>query len=232
MEKIGFIGSCDKTDMIINIAKILVTLGKKVLVVDTTTSQKARYIVPTMTPAAAYITEFEQIDVAIGFNKIEQIKQYLYINQDNELPYDIMLIDLDHPAIIEQFEIKNAYRNYFVTSFDSYSLKRGLEIFSNLKEPMKLTKILFSQLILKEENDYLNFLSLGYKIIWDDDRIYFPMENGDLSVLYENQRVSKIKFKKLSTQYKDGLIYVASQILNEANDSQIRKVVKSIEKGV
>ena len=40
MKKIGFIGAYDKTDLILNIAKILTEAGRKVLVVDTTTTQK------------------------------------------------------------------------------------------------------------------------------------------------------------------------------------------------
>ena len=85
--------------------------------------------------------------------------------------------------------------------------------------------------MLKEEDDYLNFLSLGYKVIWDDYRIYFPVENGDMSVIYENQRVSKVKFKKLSVQYKDGLAYIAEEILGDTGGSKVRKAIKTIEKG-
>ena len=52
-------------------------------------------------------------------------------------------------------------KNYFVTSFDNYSLKKGLEVLHRLKDIVSLTKILFSKEMLKEEDDYLNFLSLG-----------------------------------------------------------------------
>ena len=97
---------------------------------------------------------------------------------------------------------------------------------------VSLTKILFSREILKEEDDYLNFLSLGYKIIWNEYRIYFPIENGDLSVIYENQRVAKIKFKKLSVQYKDGLAYISEEILGDVSQNTIRRTIKAIEKGV
>lgn len=86
--------------------------------------------------------------------------------------------------------------------------------------------------MLKEEDDYLNFLSLGYKLMWNDMRIYFPIENGDATVIAENQRVEKIKFKKLSVQYKDSLIFIAQQILGEKTDSNIRRVEKALEKGV
>ena len=95
-----------------------------------------------------------------------------------------------------------------------------------------MTKVLFSREMLKEEDDYLNFLSLGYKVICNEYRIYFPMENGDLSVIYENQRVAKVKFKKLSIQYKDGLAYITEEILGDSNENRVRRAIKTIEKGV
>ena len=231
MKKIGFIGAYDKTDLIIYIAKILTTLKKKVLVIDATTKQKARYVVPVINPTKMYVTEYEEIDIAVGFPNIEDIKRYLGIADDSNLEYDFILVDTDDYKGFGEYNLAEAQKNYFVTSFDVYSLKRGLEALSDLKEPISLTKVLFSKDMLKEEDDYLNFLSLGYKVIWSDYRIYFPVENGDLSVIYENQRVSKVKFKKLSVQYKDGLAYIAEEILGDANEMRIRKAIKTIERG-
>ena len=74
MKKIGFIGAYDKTDLILYVAKILTLLDKKVLIVDSTMNQKARYIVPAITPAMKYITDFEDIDVAVGFSSMEYHK--------------------------------------------------------------------------------------------------------------------------------------------------------------
>ena len=59
MKKIGFIGAYDKTDMLLNIAKILTTMQNKVLIVDSTINQKARYVVPAINPTVSYITSFE-----------------------------------------------------------------------------------------------------------------------------------------------------------------------------
>ena len=39
MEKIGFIGGYDKTDLMLYIAKILTEMGNKVLILDTTKKQ-------------------------------------------------------------------------------------------------------------------------------------------------------------------------------------------------
>ena len=232
MKKVGFIGAFDKTDMIINIAKILTVLKNRVIVIDSTINQKAKYVVPVINPTVTYITEYEEIDIAVGFKNIEEIKQYLGITNEEDMPYDIMLIDADTQERIEEFNLLEADKNFFVTSFDLYSLKKGLEILSGLKQPINLTKILFSKEMLKEEDDYLNYLSLEYKVVWNEYRIYFPIENGDRLVLAENQRVAKIKFKKLSAQYKDGLVFVTQEILKDMSESNIRRTIKTIERGV
>lgn len=232
MKKVGFIGMYDKTDLILNIAKILTTMNQRVIVVDSTITQKAKYVVPVINPTITYITNFEDIDVAVGFRTENEINGYLGLNENEDLPYDVMLLDIDNAEAMETFGIGSGSKNYFVTAFDLYSLKRGLEILSTLREPIQLTKLLYTKEVLKEDDDYLNFLSLGYKVMWNEYRIYFPIENGDWSVLAENQRVAKIKFKRLSTQYKDSMIFIVGEILNSTSENKIRKAVKIIERGV
>lgn len=232
MRKIGFIGCYDKTDLIIYIAKILVATGKKVLVIDSTINQKAKYIVPVIKPTTSYVTEFEQIDVAVGFNNYNEIKEYLGMPIHAELDYDIALIDVDNYEGIESYQLLEAEKNYFVTSFDAFSLKKGLEILSGVTRIVNLTKILYSKEATAEEDNYLSYLSLGYKIEWDEERIYFPFEVGDQSVIMENQRVSKIKFRKLSAQYKESLMFIVEELLGKENYSEIKKIFKQLEKGV
>lgn len=232
MRKIGFIGAYDKTDFILYIAKILVEMGQKVILIDGTLTQKARYIVPAIKPSRSYVTEFEGIDIAVGFNTLENVKEYLAIPKLNELDYDIALIDVDTPEEVKNFELEKFEQIYFVTSFDMYSIKRGVESISGLQTPINATKVIFAKDILKEEDDYLNFLTAGSKIIWNEEKIYFPFEVGDQTVIYYNQRVSKIKFKRLSNQYKEGLMYVASKILQNADGKLLRNTFKKIEKGV
>lgn len=233
MKKIGFIGAYDKIDFVIYIAKILVEMGKRVVVVDATLTQKAKYIVPAIKPSRTYITEFEGIDIAVGFDSFQNIKQYLALPNMAELPYDIALIDIDTIEGVENYKIEELDRNFFVTSFDMYSIKKGLESICSVKEPVKAMKVLFARDVLQEEDDYLNFLSLGSKIEWEEERIYFPFEVGDQTVIYNNQRVSKIKFRRLSNQFKEGLIYICTKIMeDEGGEALVRKVFKKIEKGV
>lgn len=227
MKKVGFIGGYNKTDMILYVAKMLTIAGKNVLVVDATKEQFAKYIVPTINPTFSYVTNYENIDIAIGFNNLKDIKDYLA----EELNYDYILIDIDNFESFENYDMENCFKNYFVTSFNLYSIKKGLEILINLTQPVELTKVIFSKEILDEENEYLNFLSLGYKVNWNDYRVYFPLEMGDESAIIDNQRLSKIKFKNLTTQYKESLMYIAEELIGERDASDFIKALKNFEKG-
>lgn len=229
MKIIGFIGAYDKTDLLLNIAKILTTMNNKVLVIDSTIIQRARYVVPSIDPTISYITSFEDIDVAVGFEDIISIQRYMGITTD--LPYNIILVDCDTAEKIKGFELERANRNYFVTAFDMYSLKRGFEILSNIAIPLNLTKVIFTQEILKEDDEYLDYIALGYRVMWDEERVYFPLEITDYEAILENQRVQKIKFRKISTQYKDSLSFITQQILEQDGDSEVRKAIRLIEKG-
>ena len=199
MKKVGFIGGYKKTDLLLYIAKMLIIAGKKVLVVDTTIEQRAKYIVPSIDPTFSYITNYEDIDVAIGFKEIDEIQEYL---ASKDPDYDYALIDIDRASTLLNFEMLNSFKNYFVTTFDLYSIKKGLD-----------------------------FLSLGYKIKWDDYRVYFPFEMGDESAIIDNQRLARIKFKNLSPQYKESLMYIAEELLGEKEVNNFIKALKNFEKG-
>lgn len=74
-----------------------------------------------------------------------------------------------------------------------------------------------------EEDEYLNYLSLGYKIKWQDEKIYFPLQTSDQEVIMENQRTEKIKYKGLSSEYKDALVYLASEIVHDERSNAVKE---------
>ncbi len=231
IQMIGFIGAYDKIDFLLNIAKMMTQLNKKVLVIDTTILEKSKYIVPVINPTKSYIVEFEKIDIAVGFENLDEIRKFLAISEEKELEYDYVLMDIDTSDKFYSFNAQYNEKNYFVTSLDLFSLKKGMEILREIKEPINLTKVVFAKDVLKEDDEYINFLSLEYKILWSDTRIYFPLENGDQSVIMENQRLEKIVLKRLSNQYKENLVYITENIMHkDVSLNDIKKALKIIEK--
>ena len=80
-----------------------------------------------------------------------------------------------------------------------------------------------------KERQYLNFLSKGIKIKWDEDIVYFPFETSDLNAIYSNQRSGRIQLKGLSATYIDGIEYLVEEI-SDASQGEVKKTVKILEK--
>lgn len=228
MNKIAFVGSYDKTDMLLYMAKILTILSKKVIVIDTTVLQKSRYIIPTMKPERKYITTFQGVDVAIGFESFEDIKQYQAATGES-FDYEYALIDIDSTRGYLGFGITPNDKHYFITSFDLYCLRRGLQVFKALTTPVEVTKVLFTKEMLQAEDDYLNHLSNGLKVKWNNEIVYFPFELGDQNVIYANQRSARIRIRGLSVQYIDGIMYIVEDFTG-IKEALVKKATKALEK--
>ena len=230
MEKINFIGAYDKTDSIMYIAKILTEMKKKVIIVDATLTQKSKYVIPTVENKNEYITNYSNIDFAIGFTNYNDIKTYLGMPQSAAFTYDYMLIDIDNSDLLNNFDVYSSKKTYFVTSFDLYALKKGVEVLKRLSLPVEITKVYFSNLMSQTEDDYFNYIATGCRVKWNQDKIYFPLLNEDLDVIKENQRLSKIRFKGLSNEYKMSLIEWTQDICGDSNG--VKKACRQIERGV
>ena len=230
MEKINFIGAYDKTDSIMYIAKILTEMKKKVIIVDATITQKTKYVIPTIDSRSEYIANYANIDFAIGFTNYNDIKTYLGMPQSAAFTYDYMLIDIDNSDLLNNFDAYSSKKNYFVTSFDLYALKKGVEVLKRLSLPVEIMKVYFSNLMSQSEDDYFNYIATGCRVKWNQDKIYFPLLNEDLDVIKENQRLSKIRFKGLSNEYKTSLMELTQDICGDSNG--VKKACRQIERGV
>lgn len=233
MKTIGFIGAYEKTDLLIYIARILTAIDKKVLIIDTTILQRAKYIVPVISPAKSYITSFENIDIAIGLESYTAIKEYLGIPVHAAMPYDYIFIDIDSVEGMQEFDVSAFDTNYFVSGLDVYTLKRGLGILAEKNEKLKLKKILFSRNISYEEEEYFNYLALGIKVEWEDETIYFQIEPDNETAIIENQMVQRIKFKRFTELFRQNLIYLTEDFVDDKKEvADLKKVYKQLEKGV
>ena len=230
MEKINFIGAYDKTDSIMYIAKILTEMKKKVIIVDATITQKTKYVIPTIDNRSEYIANYANIDFAIGFTNYNDIKTYLGMPQSAAFTYDYMLIDIDNSDLLNNFDVYSSKKNYFVTSFELYALKKGVEVLKRLSLPVEIMKVYFSNLMSQSEDDYFNYIATGCRVKWNQDKIYFPLLNEDLDVIKENQRLSKIRFKGLSNEYKTSLMEWTQDICGDSNG--VKKACRQIERGV
>lgn len=224
MEQIGFVGVNDKKDLLLNIAKIISKLNKRVLIVDATIMQRLRYIIPRVASTPTYVSEYDEIDVAVGFMNLGQICQYL--NTPN-LNFDYVLIDTDNPQTFNSFNIKNSKKIFYTTSYDEYELQRSLEILAMLKEQTNLTKLIISSDINNKHDEYLNHLFEKFPITWSQEIVEFPDTDADRNATLVNQLIKQIELKNYSSIYKDSLEYLISLILEGViAQSEIRRMIR------
>ena len=68
---------------------------------------------------------------------------------------------------------------------------------------LKLSKILMNYKLRKEDEDYLNYISMDTKVTWDEFSIFIPLLDENQKQIEDNQRIYKAKIKKLLPEYKE-----------------------------
>lgn len=241
MKCIGFIGKTNKIEIVQFVAKIINTFGSKVIVVDATAEQRTRYTIPAimgMENQSQYIVQHDNIDIAVGFSNMLELKKYLLSKGEDFNEYDYVLVDTDVEEMIEEYDLKSANNLFFVSSFDKYDAKKGIELLKFLCASMRranpegileIEKVLYYSELNSADSKYIDRLAENLPINWKNV-IDYPYDQGDLSANIRNQYASKLDLKYLSKQYKDALLNTAKVILGEENSALLKKVMKAIEK--
>lgn len=202
MKKVAFIGGFDKLDLIQYVAIILHNLGKKVLIVDTTRMQKSRFITPAIdNTKEKYITTTQGVDLAVGFRIYEDLKEVTEVDS-----YDFMFLDIDTYKSLNAFHLSADDMIFLTTTFDIYSLKIGLSILSQFKEKLVVNKVLLAKTVTPYHVQYITHVCKDCNITWGNISIFFPYDNGDLTIIFENQREYKMNLTKFSKDFLGSLL--------------------------
>ena len=110
MKVVNFIGYSDKTEIMLYVAKIVQSFGKNVLYIDSVSTQKCKYIIPNILEdeEEKYVTTFEDIDIAIGFNSKKEIVEYLDSYNEDFNKYDYVFIDTNTNQMCRDFDVVNS----------------------------------------------------------------------------------------------------------------------------
>ena len=224
MEQIGFIGSYDKKDLLLNVGTVLTNLGKSVLIVDATSVQRMRYVVPNVSTnqSFTFVSEYSKIDVALGFMNLNGVAQYLRKN----LNYDYILIDCDNPQTMNSFGITSMKKIFFVTSYEQYDMIKGAETLRYVQLPIEVIKVISTTNMVDAEDKLLNSKVANSNIKWSNKRIEFSDLDVDRKAILKNQFSRQISFKSFSKDYKQWLEYLINIITDNTVDAG--RIIKKI----
>lgn len=241
MKLVGFAGSVDKTDLVMYIAKLISTLGKKTIFIDATANQKTRYIIPTisgMEDQNQYVVQHDGVEFAVGFSNMLELKKYFLSKGEDFTEFEYVIVDTDSEEMCEEYDLKNANNLFFVSSYDKFHIIKGIELLKSMcamkrkADPdaqLALTKLLYYSDINTADSRFIDGLAENLPLIWAHNTIDYPYDQGDLSVNIQNQYGNKIDVRNLTNMYKDAICETVSLITLDEK-SVLKKVLKNIER--
>lgn len=204
MKRFLFIGACEKTDLMLYIGKVLAAAGLKVLVIDATLAGKYQYSI-SLIDENAKVSEFDGIDVALGFQTFGELEDHFSEIGENPHDYDVLLIDSDDPEGVAQWGATEV--RALVASFEKYSVLQNVKLLerffqSSMTEPSAFLRIYYPFADCQIDEAYMDSTLERFPIQWHEPAFDFLVDEVDYSVRVENQYENRIRLKGLSGHYK------------------------------
>lgn len=235
MQKIiGMVGYVNKTELIINLAKVLRLAGKSVLVIDGTIEERMRYSVPAFNNSdKEYLTNYDDVDYALGFRSIEAIKEYICKKTSNADSYDIILIDIDNVKAYEDFYKENFTRTFFFIEYLNISIGKNEELLKaitsheNLERKPVLTQVVYKQYVTRASEKYFVNKILEYPVEWNEMSYELPYMDQDKIADIETEQSGYVDLNRHTKQFINMVTDMASDIIGDVQASDIRKIIKN-----
>lgn len=233
MQVIGTIGYVDKYDFVINLAKTLRLSGKSVIVIDGTYDRKYRYVIPSLTYGDKYyITQYDGIDFAVGFDSMHDLENYTSTQKINISLYDYMILDIDNPKAYEFFRTRGIDKTYFFVDTSVISIAKDIDILKAMKiyntsdNKLVMTKILYRAYLTRAEDQYFVKKLQEMDVTWNPVEYEIPEEEQDKIANIDAQISGIIDIRKHTKIYIETIADITAEILGDISSRDIVKAIK------
>jgi len=232
MQSIGMYGYVDKYDFVIATAKTLEIMGRSVLVIDATSDEKYKYIIPSIDKSQSYLTQYADIDFAIGFNSYEELMNYLNEKGIDIQRYSYVLLDVENYEGYRKFRNFEVNKSYMFIDTNVVSVARNEELIrvmraENPEKELVFSKILYRAYMSRAANNYLEEKIGNYAVRWTDEIYEISMDEQDVMVNIDSQYSGLIDIKKHTKTY---VLYLCEYISRMLGDVSAKEVLKEIKR--
>lgn len=233
MKVIGLLGYTEKIDLVTSLTKAIQLMGKAVLVIDATLDKKYKYVIPSLDMIEnAYVTQFDNVDYAVGFDSMNDVENYMTSQKINIGLYDYIFIDIDNQKTYEFFRSRPFNNIFLVMDTSMLGYKKNLEIINSIKvysvdkNDAKVTKILYRAYLTRTSERYFEQRLNALECNWDD-REYEILESEQDNMMYLDFQISGIiQMKRHSKMFINSAIDIVTQIMEDVNPAEIKKAIK------
>lgn len=234
MQVIGLLGYVDKYDIIMNLAKTINLVDKSVLVIDATLDRKLKYIIPALDNVGrAYVTQYNNIDFAVGFDSMHDVENYMAEQSINIGLYDFVLIDMDSARSYEFFRTRGLDKICFFIDTSVLSVAKNKDIIKAMKvynneesSNKEIIKILYRSYISRAANDYFEQQIKEYDVKWKEPEYEIELTDQDKLVDIDSQFSGIIDTKKHTKMYITTLADLTADLIGDINAKQVLTAIK------
>lgn len=233
-KKIGMFGFAAKTEFLINLAKVLTIMDKKVLLFDATLNSNLKYAIPAFNYKEEHsVVHYDGIDFAVGFSDFEMINESICTGTSDVEDYDFIIVDVDTPERLEKLKGMEFSKIYFVMEQNTTSLIRNQELLDYITDSynesgknIEMTKIHFKTFMTRAGEQYYNAKYENYPVNWNSNYYDIPYNEQDLMATVDSQLSGYIDMSRHSKQYTTIVTDLASELITDVNANDIRKAIK------
>lgn len=233
MQVIGLIGYVEKYDYVLNLAKSISIMDKAVLVIDATLEQKMKYIIPSLNNiGSAYVTQYDNIDFAVGFESMHDIENYMCEQSINIGLYDYILIDVDSPKTYELFRNRAYDKTYFFTETSVLSVAKNKELIKAIKvynqgeEKISMSKVIYKSFLSRAAEDYLEKQIEEYNVEWKEKIYEIPNDDQDRIVNIDSQYSGIVTIRKHSRMFLNAIAEMTAEIIEDVTSKDVKNQIK------
>lgn len=233
MQVIGLVGYVDKYDYSINLAKSINIMDKSVLVVDATADKKLKYIIPSLNNIGdAYITQYDNIDFALGFDSMHDIENYMCEQSINIGLYDYVIIDIDSPKSYELFRNRGFDKIYFFVETSILSVTKNKELIKAMKvynqgeDKMKFSRVTYKAYMSRAAENYLDTKIVEYGVEWAEPQYEILNDDQDRIVNIDSQYSGIITLRKHSRMFINTISDMTAEIIGDITSKDVKNQIK------
>lgn len=232
MQVVGMYGYVDKYNFVIAVARTISIMDRSVLVIDATSDKKYKYIVPAIENKDEYVTQYGEVDFAIGFNNYEELSNYLQENNIDINKYSYVLIDVESADTYEKFSGLEVNKSYLYIDTNLVSVNKNEELIKKMREksPEKellFTKVLYRAYMSRAATEYLEEKIENYGVKWSDEIYDISVDEQDTMVNIDSQYSGLIDVRKHTKTY---LYYISEFISKLLGDESSKEILKQIKR--
>ena len=231
MQVIGMYGYVDKYDFVIATARTLNILDKSVLVIDATQDRKYKYVVPSIDKDSHYVSQYGEIDFAVGFDSYETLDEYLKEKNIDINRYSYVLVDVENADMYDKFKSLPVNKSYMFIDTNVVSVGNNEDLVKKMREvnpdaELTFSKIYYRAYMSRAANTYLEDKIANYAVKWTDELYEVSVDEQDTMVNIDSQFSGLIDVRKHTKAYLFYMCEFISKLVGDISSKEILKQVK------